>query len=117
MEAFGLTLMPASLRLGDLRFQAAIESAGFQPLARAADGHRFQAQIDADRFLRRLARLTLPFYGKAQPPISEGILGEAALTPFHTDQPFGFEHPEGLATKPQRTAFAFETGRLKRQPP
>src|SRR5581483_12474381 len=109
--------MPASLRLADLQFKPAIESACFQPLTRAADGHCLQTEIDPNRFLGCFAGLTLSLHGEAQPPVSERILGEAALTPFHIHQSFGFEHPEGLPTKPQRTAFAFETGRLERQPP
>jgi len=79
--------MPASLRMGDLALELAIESPRIQSLALTADCDGLQAQVDAHRFLGCFGRLSLLLHRHAQPLVADRILGETALAPFDLVQP------------------------------
>jgi hypothetical protein len=86
--------MTAALRLGDLRFQSAVEPTALQTLAIAGDGNVLQTQVDADRLLGGNIRLGGVFDWQTEPPITYGILGEAALLPFHALESVRLEYTE-----------------------
>src|ERR1700722_2576044 len=117
MQTLGLTPMTPSLRLGDLPFQPTVETSALQTFAIAGDCDVLQSQVDADGLLGSDGRLSRVFDRQTQPPVSYGILREAALPPFNSLQTVRFEDPERLSAEAQRLTSTLQTRGLQRYPP
>ena len=112
VQAFGLASVPPSLQCSQLQLGVAVEAQCLQTIPVAGDGRVLDPQINTDRLLGRHGRFHAVLYWKTQPPLPHGILGEAALLPFHSIQALTLEYPEGLPAEAQRLALALQAGRL-----
>ena len=117
MQSLGLTPVAAALGSGDLRFQVAVRAPGFQHLTVAGGRGPVQTQIDAHGGLGGHRDLDLNHHRQVEPPVSYGVLAEAAVPPLlDAEEALGFEHPQGLATESQRPAFSTQARGLEGNP-
>jgi hypothetical protein len=107
VQALRLTLMAAALGFGNLPFNGSIEMSGLELIAVAGGSRRLETEIQSYRIAGHSALLDRSFHGKAQPPVSNGILSETAGFPCHSMEQFWLKHAKGSAGEAQRLRFTF----------
>src|SRR5687768_1442899 len=108
MNALHLALVTTTLCRGELIGVTRGPSTGIERLAVTGGRDRFEAEVNADRFVRSYRTLHCVLHRQTQPPIADGILREAALLPLHVLESLCLERAESLAAEPHCLARAFE---------
>src|SRR5450631_3910120 len=116
MQPLRLSAVTATLSVGDLLLNAAIEAAFLAALPVACDRDVLKAQVDSDLLLSGDTLFDRYGHGQAQPPIPQCILRKATLSPLNALKTLRLEHPKGLAAEAHGVAFALDTRCLERHP-
>jgi hypothetical protein len=105
VDAPGRAPVPSTLGLCEPVCIAFSPATRFQSRPIAGHGHVFQPQVDAHGFNRGDIVLHAHSHGP-KPPVSDGILSKAAVSPFRLLQSRAFEYPYLLAEKAHACPFS-----------